>query len=183
VLLPAGAAIDDPRIASQPRGAMLRIDAEGRVPDAGPLHGITAHPLGFGWYGPAGSPLFGLVAGTPGQVEVRALGDTSAPGLASYPLLMASLDPRSGFVTPAPPSSGVLGLLQRFAVAHDSGAGATFRLAAPVRVDGWVAGLSATVHDVTSGPGGTHFLVMRDEGTEPASAEGAALLVRIRPTD
>jgi hypothetical protein len=55
IALPLGLTFVDQPTASAPDAAMLRITAGGQLPSAGPIAGMSAHPLGFTWHPSTGA--------------------------------------------------------------------------------------------------------------------------------
>jgi hypothetical protein len=72
VALPVGLEFQDEPAASTPRAAMLRLSDAGRVPAAGVLTGIDAHPLGFTWH-PATNALWAMFPGRDGEPVLRTI--------------------------------------------------------------------------------------------------------------
>ena len=79
VALPLGVEFDNEPAASTPQASMLRLSDDGRVPAAGPLSGVSAHPLGFTWH-PSTNELWALFPGRNGEAVLRSIGGGHTAG-------------------------------------------------------------------------------------------------------
>lgn len=181
--LPPGLVFDGQPAASQPVPAIVRLTADGRVPDAGAVSGITSHPLAFAWH-PTSGELLGLVADRATGPRLRTLG---APSGAAEPAA-------SGLARFRAEHDGVAQLLRIdasaarvafAALASGPAAGPphlprTIRLAVPTALEDLVPGLTGRLSDVVTQDGVIYGLV-----TDAAARRGldapAGMIVRLRP--
>jgi hypothetical protein len=182
VLLPPGVEFDNEPAASQPRASMLRLRDDGRVPDARPLSGIDAHPLGFGWH-PTAATLLGIVPLLEGQAAIQSLGEEAARTLDTGRALLRIAEgsgPQPGALVFEEAQAGTLTLAHAFAEALDHEATGTIRLAVPVLVDGVLDGLSARVIDLVADRG-TVYLATNNAGHQAVDGDGGDVVLRLRP--
>jgi hypothetical protein len=179
ILLPAGVEIADRHAASEPVGAVLRLDEEGRVPASGPVSGVVSHPLAFGWHPSTSAPVALFAAGED-RAEAHVLDDTASTsqGLASaVPLVVATRDAVTGTLALRHDDAGAAVLGRVLSGALEAGTLGQFRLAAPIRIDDVVPGVSGTVVDVTFGLTDA-FVAVTDP--HPAGEVVTATIVRLR---
>jgi hypothetical protein len=187
VLLPPGAQFDREPSASRPLASMLRLDDDGRAPEAGPLAGITAHPMGLTWH-PATSELWVLAPGSNGAAVLRPVTGRDAPaaeeaGLAVMRLTDAHGSESGALVFEPTPAPGALAAA--FTLDLNPASFRTVRLATPILIESVLSGISGRVGDVVSDGVSTLFLAT-SSGGGPANAPdvsgGVILRLRLRPS-
>jgi hypothetical protein len=169
-LLPPGIEFDNEPAASRPTASMLRIEDDGRVPDIGPLSGITTPPLGYAWH--PGSEALWLISGRGRRSGgPRSLGRDPLPRWKHWPS-GAAHDRGRGASSGCPGDTGDAGgrtLVEsaRSQKGLDYEASGTIRLAMPILAESLLAGMSGRISDVVAAGGGTLYLA-----TDSAEQQG-----------
>ncbi|MDH4064190.1 MAG: PQQ-dependent sugar dehydrogenase [Acidobacteriota bacterium] len=184
VLLPPGAEFDHEPSASVPVASMLRLEDDGRVPDAGPLLGITVHPLGFTWH-PSTAALWVIAPGDNGAAVLRTV--THDPtshvdeiGVAVLRLTNSGGPESAAVVFEATATTSALAGL--FAEDLDPASFKTVRLATPFLIESVLSGMSGRIGDAVGNSGGTLFLATSNHvGLEARPGAGADVIVRLSP--
>lgn len=172
-LLPPGLEFHNEPAASRPHASMVRLQDDGRMPAAGPLSGITAHPLGFTWH-PATAALWMILPSEDGAVVVRPVtgggGGADDPGHAVLRMGESRASSAGALVIQDAPTS-LVGRPGPFATELDPAAAGVIRLLVPVLADSLLTGISGRITDVVATGGGTLFLAA---SSAKAPAGGAA---------
>jgi glucose/arabinose dehydrogenase len=181
-LLPPGIEFDNEPAASRPTASMLRIEDDGRVPDIGPLSGITTPPLGYAWH--PGSDALWLISrprpekrwSTPSRPGPLRVGSTGRPVLR-----MTEGRGASGALVIPETQAGTLEWSSAFAEGLDYEASGTIRLAMPILAESLLAGMSGRISDVVAAGGGTLYLATDGAGQQGGDAStGSDVVVRLR---
>ncbi len=181
-LLPPGLEFDNEPAASRPRASMLRIADDGRVPEVGPLAGITAHPLGFAWH-PSTAVLWVIVPGEDGGAEVRPVTPGSGgddPGHAVLRMAVGRTPSSRALLLEEAPVRG-LEWSRAFTAGLDYNAAGVIRLMVPILAEGLLTGISGRIGDVAAVGGGTVYLAASDtDASQGAAADGSDVVLRLR---
>ena len=184
VALPLGIEFDDEPAASTPQASMLRLSDDGRVPAAGPLSGVSAHPLGFTWH-PSTNELWAVFPGQNGEAMLRSIAGGHTAGAERVGLWTTAGGLRSSgalVVQPAAETSLLPLVRALLAAAPEGGAPRTVRLTVPVLVGNELNGVLDLVGDAVAGNGGTLFLATNNAGrTGNAGAVAEDVIVRLTP--
>jgi glucose/arabinose dehydrogenase len=185
-LLPPGIEFDNEPAASRPTASMLWIEDDGRVPDIGPLSGITTPPLGYAWH-PGSDALWLISPAEAGEAVVHALtaGTLSRVGSTGRPVLRLTegRGASSGAFRLVIPETqaGTLEWSSAFAEGLDYQASGTIRLAMPILAESLLAGMSGRISDVVAAGGGTLYLATDSAGRQGGDAStGSDVVVRLR---
>jgi hypothetical protein len=184
VALPVGLEFQNEPAASKPRAAMLRLSDAGRLPAAGVLTGIDAHPLGFTWH-PATNALWAMFPGQDGEAVLRTFG----PGTATS----AAMATRSGLrtmiaadrlpVALAAEGSGasVLPIASVVSTAPGVGTERAVRLTLPVVAGRSLVDPGSLVGDCVIDGEGTLFLITSN--TSAGNLRRADVVVQLKPSE
>lgn len=182
-LLPAGVELYNEPAASRPHASMVRIHDDGRMPEVGPLTGITAHPLGFAWH-PATAALWMIFPSEDGAVVVRPVtgggGGADDPGHAVLRMGESRASSARALVFQDAATS-VVGWPGPFTAGLDPAAAGVIRLLVPVLADSLLTGISGRITDVVAAGGGTLFLAASsDKAPAGGSADTGDVVMRLR---
>lgn len=186
-LLPPGREFDHEPAASRPHASMLRLQDDGRTPQAGALSGITAHPLGFTWH-PATGVLWMIFPGEDGAAAVRPVtggGDsgTDEPGLSVLRMTEGRVFSSGALTLDARPAS-VVGWSGVLAPGLDYNVAGVARLVVPILAEGLLTGISGRIADVVAAGGGTWYLATSGTGaTSGTAARDGDVVMRLRLRD
>jgi len=182
-LLPAGVEFDNEPAASRPSASLLRITDEGRVPEAEPLSGVTAHPLGFAWH-PSTAALWLILPGVNGEAVVRssAAGPVSSIDVAGGNVMRLTDGGGSSSGALVIQDSGATELARAFPQGVDHESIGALRLTVPILAEGLLPGLSDRIIDVVPAGGGTLYLATNNAGgADGAPGNSGDVVVRLRP--
>jgi glucose/arabinose dehydrogenase len=178
-LLPDGFAFDNEPAASSPHSSMLRIEDDGRRPPSGPLTGIIAHPLGFGWH-PSTAALWLIFPGVNGETVVRPSGvssSTTVEAVAGGVLrMMDGSAPSSGALVLD--QTGALDLAGRFLNGVAPESVGVLRLVMPVLAESVLAGVAGRITDIVPAGGGALYVTTNDGG---GRSDGGDAVLRLTP--
>lgn len=181
-LLPPGLEFNNEPAASRPRASMLRIADDGRVPEVGPLAGITAHPLGFAWH-PSTRVLWVIVPGEDGGFEVRPVTPGSGgddPGHSVLRMAVGRTPSSGGLMLEEAPVRG-LEWSRAFATGLDYNVAGVIRLVVPILAESLLTGISGRISDVSAVGGGTLYLAASGTDASQGAAAGAGdVVLRLR---
>ena len=183
VALPLGVEFDNEPAASTPQASMLRLSDDGRVPAAGPLSGVSAHPLGFTWH-PSTNELWAVFPGQNGEAMLRSIAGGHTAGAERVGLWTTAGGIRSsGDLVVQPAETSLLPLARALvAAAPENGVPRTVRLTVPVLVGNELNGVLDRVGDAVAGNGGTLFLATNNAGRAGhAGAVAEDVIVRLTP--
>lgn len=183
-LLPRGVEFDHEPLASRPHASMVRLQDDGRMPEAGPLVGIAAHPLGFTWH-PATGVLWAMFPGERGGVTVRPLTGGAGPGLDDPGLSVLRMTEgrawSSGALAFEDAPMGALARAGAFLTGLDPHAAGVIRLAVPILAEGLLTGISGRITDVVAAGGGTLFLAASStEAPSGGASDTGDVVMRLR---
>ena len=163
---------------------MLRLSDDGRVPAAGPLSGVSAHPLGFTWH-PSTNELWAVFPGQNGEAMLRSIagGHTAVAERVGLWTTAGGLRSSGALVVQPAAVTTLLPLVRALvAAAPENGAPRTVRLTVPVLVGNELNGVLDLVGDAVAGNGGTLFLATNNAGrTGNAEAVAEDVIVRLTP--
>ena len=182
-LLPAGVEFDNEPAASRPSASLLRITDEGRVPEAEPLSGVTAHPLGFAWH-PSTAALWLILPGVNGEAVVRSGADAPVSGIDVAGGSVIRLTDGGGSSSGALviQDSGATELARAFPQGIDHESIGALRLTVPIIAERFLDGVSDRIIDVVPAGGGTLYLATSNAGgQEGAPGNSGDVVVRLRP--
>jgi hypothetical protein len=182
VLLPPGTEFTAEPSASQPVSSMLRLRDDGRVPDIGPLSGVTAHPLGFAWH-PATAALWGIVPTAQGESVVQTLPHAPGFDLQTAPLALRVTNGVARVAgEPTLRQAGAMDLARAMAQAVSLESVGVVRLAIPVLLGDLLPGVSGQVLDAI-GDGERVYLATADPSAADRVRGGdhSATVVRLTP--
>lgn len=183
VALPLGVEFDNEPAASTPQASMLRLSDDGRVPAAGPLSGVDAHPLGFTWH-PSTKELWALLPGPNGEAVLRSIAAGYTAGAIRAGLSMTAGGIRSSGALVVQRAETSLHQLARALVvaAPESGAPRTVRLNVPILMGDELNGVLDRVGDAVAGSGGTLFFATSNANQlGNAGAVADDVIVRLTP--
>ena len=178
-LLPMGFEFDNEPAASSPRASMLRVDAEGRVPRAGGLTGVNAHPLGFAWH-PSTAAMWLILPGVNGATFLRPNGVSATVGSEAVGsgVFRMTRDTASSSGALVLDQAGALNLAGTLLQGFDHESIGVLRLVMPVMAEGVVDGVPGRITDVIPGEGGTVYLTTNDGG---GRSDGGDVVLRLTP--
>lgn len=178
-VLPAGSRFVGQPAASVPVAAVVRLTAEGRTPADGPLTGVHAHPLAFGWH-PSTRRLHGVLADGPAAALAGPLGGAGGAGTATAHFRSERDGAESLLRFDALTGQGWRDLAPLVADAVRGVPDGVVRLAVPADLDGLLPGIRGRLGDLVSRDG-VVYAAITDEPRGRGTGEPTGVVVRLRP--
>jgi hypothetical protein len=185
IALPLGFGFVDQPAASVPDASMLRITDDGQVRSAGPLAGVSAHPLGFTWHSSTGALWLALPDRNRTAVIRASTRSVTTLARALEPLRLP-MTYRTGW-SPAlllrtADAMTLQDLARTFLTARRDARPSAIRLNVPVATGSSATGSLDSIGDVVSAGDGTWFLVTSNAARAGGDeADGSDVIVRLRP--
>jgi hypothetical protein len=164
---------------------MLRITADGQLSSAGPIAGLSAHPLGFTWH-PSTGALWLALPEQGGTSVIRALTTSIWKPARTLESLRLPMTYRAGqspalFVRAAD-ALATQELARALMAVRRNASPATIRLTIPVATSTGASGVVDAIGDIVSPGDGTWFAVTSNAARAGGDAtDGEDVIVRLRP--